>query len=79
MNAHATFTLTGASERDIQLIVGAISPEIRHAIPKTQIEITPSGKQLILTIRAADVHALRAACNSYLRWIQTAVTVQNLL
>jgi tRNA threonylcarbamoyladenosine modification (KEOPS) complex Pcc1 subunit len=36
-------------------------------------------KTLEVTIESDDVSSLRASCNSYLRWIQTALSVKQLV
>jgi len=79
MTNRARFLFSFASENDARLVAGSLSPEITHKIPKSHIAITVEKKNLTLTIESGDVSSLRAACNSYLRWIQTALSVKQLV
>jgi len=42
----------------------------------TKTEVSLSGKTFSIKIEAEDISTLRAACNSYLRWINTALNVK---
>ena len=64
------------SNKEAKIIAESLDPEIKHKIPKTNIEVSLSEKKFILKIEANDVSSLRAACNSYLRWINTALNVK---
>ena len=72
----AKFIFNFDSQKEAKIISETIHPEIKHKIPKTKVELTLSGKKIILQIIAKDVSSLRAACNSYLRWINTALNVK---
>lgn len=72
----ATFTFIFDSNDEARVIVESLKPEIKHKIPKTKAKISLSNKTLNLEIEAKDVSSLRAACNSYLRWINTALDVK---
>jgi len=72
----AKFTFYFDSEEELRVIVKSLFPEIKNKIPKTNIEVTYSGKTLDLKIETSDISSLRAACNSYLRWINTALNVK---
>jgi tRNA threonylcarbamoyladenosine modification (KEOPS) complex Pcc1 subunit len=72
----ASFIFVFDSEKEAKIVAESLNPEIKHKIPKTEIEISLSGKTFSLEIEATDVSSLRAACNSYLRWINTALTVK---
>ena len=61
---------------EARVVAKSLDPEIRHKIPKTNVEVTLSGKTFSIRIEAKDVSSLRAACNSYLRWISTALDVK---
>ena len=54
------------------VVLGAISPEVGREIPRTRVKISSESDQLVLDIEASDLAALRAALNSYLRWIKVA-------
>ena len=64
---------------DAKIINESISPEIKHKVPKTNIEIKQSDKTIFLEITSNDTSSLRAAINSYLRWINTAINVKNIV
>ena len=61
------------------MVAQSLSPEIRHKIPKSNVTFFVDKKTLEVTIESEDVSSLRAACNSYLRWIQTALSVKQLV
>lgn len=72
----AKFIFNFDSEKEAKIISETLQPEIKHKIPKTNVEITLSGKKISLEISAREISSLRAACNSYLRWINTALNVK---
>jgi KEOPS complex subunit Pcc1 len=53
----------------------ALAPEAGRDIPRTDVRITGRGESLLLRIHAEDTGALRAALNSYLRWVDVASSV----
>jgi len=73
----ACFQFQCDSEEDALVIEQSLSPEIHQKIPKSTVVLSRTGKQLQLTIESSDSSSLRAACNSYLRWIQTILSVKN--
>jgi tRNA threonylcarbamoyladenosine modification (KEOPS) complex Pcc1 subunit len=79
MKKKASFTFKFDSSEEAKLIKESLSPEIKHKIPKANVEISISKNILFLKIESDDVSTLRAACNSYLRWINTAITVNQLV
>ena len=64
------------STKEAKVIAESLQPEIKHKIPKTNVDVSISKKTFSLSIEAKDVSSLRAACNSYLRWINTALNVK---
>ncbi len=64
-------TLTFLSPK-AEVVHGAISPEVGREIPRTRVESLARPGEFVLSIEAADLSALRAAINSYLRWIKVA-------
>jgi len=72
----AKFIFNFDSEEEAKIIAQSLSPEIKNEIPKTNVEVTLSGKTFCLEIETEDVSSLRAACNSYLRWINIALNVK---
>ena len=74
-----TFIFHFDSVEETKLIAESLSPEIKHKIPKTNVTISHYNNKLSLTIESKDVSNLRAACNSYLRWIKTAIEVKKIV
>ena len=72
----ACFVFNFDTAEEAKIIAESLDPEIKHKIPKTNVEVSLSDKKFILKIEANDVSSLRAACNSYLRWINTAINVK---
>ncbi len=72
----AKFVFNFDSEKEAKIISESLHPEIKHRIPKTNVEVFLSKKTFSLEIKAKDISSLRAACNSYLRWINTALNVK---
>lgn len=75
----AHFIVNFDSEEEANIVTRALQPEIDHKIPKTKIITKVDYNQLFLSIESKDVSSLRAACNSYLRWINTAIKVKKTL
>ena len=75
----ACFNLEFDTAKDAEIIYNSVNPEVKHKIPKTKINIKLNGKTLNLKIEAKDTSSLRAACNSYLKWINTALSVKKQL
>ena len=74
-----TISLTFNSHLEAEIIASAIRPEIKDNIPHTKVTISTLNNDLILIIRAKQTNTLRAACNSYLRWIQTAISINDIV
>jgi KEOPS complex subunit Pcc1 len=53
-------------------ILASISPEAGREIPRTKIVAQAGPDQVVLKVEATDLAAMRAALNSYLRWMQIA-------
>jgi tRNA threonylcarbamoyladenosine modification (KEOPS) complex Pcc1 subunit len=75
----AFFIFNFNSVQKSKLVAKALSPEIKQKIPKVNITISFSKNILSLTIESEEISTLRAACNSYLRWIHTAINVNQLI
>ncbi len=56
------------------MVSRALKVESGREIPRTKVEIK-SKKDFKMIIYGEDVHALRAAVNSYLRWLDLAIKV----
>jgi len=55
-----------------QVIQGSLSPELGERIPRTRIEVERREDEIMVKIEADDQNALRAALNSYIRWMNVA-------
>ena len=76
---NATFVFVFDSADEARIVSESLSPEITHKIPKTNVTISLLEDTLSLTIESSDTSSLRAACNSYLRWINTALNVKKIV
>jgi len=54
----------------------ALAPEAGREVPRASVAVTGSGSRVVFTITALDTGALRAAINSYLRWVDVAARVR---
>lgn len=79
MNKKASFIFNFDTFKEAKLVSESLYPEIKQKIPKTNVEISISKNILYLNIESEDVSSLRATCNSYLRWINTAINVNQLV
>ncbi len=68
----AVITIEGP---EASVIHRALSPEAGRDLPKARISLSGPRPPLSITIDAEDTSALRAAVNSYLRWIDVAARV----
>ena len=72
----ASFIFNFDTNDEARVVAESLNPEIKQKIPKTKIKTNISGKTFSIEIQATDISTLRAACNSYLRWINTALNVK---
>jgi tRNA threonylcarbamoyladenosine modification (KEOPS) complex Pcc1 subunit len=63
------------SKDNAKIVSLSISPEIKKKIPNSKINLYFDDDKIFLNIVSKNVSSLRAACNSYLRWINTAYNV----
>ncbi len=70
------FVLDFENYDEARVVYDSLNPEIKHKIPKTKIKVKLEETILNIDIEAKDISSLRAACNSYLRWINTALNVK---
>jgi len=75
----AKFILEFDNEADSKIVFNSIYPEINQKISKTNVTLTKSDHKLELIITSVDTSALRAACNSFLRWISTVIDVKKIV
>lgn len=56
-------------------VEAALRPELGADVPGSRTALRRDGLALVLDVEAEDAGALRAALNSYLRWVQLALDV----
>ncbi len=76
MKAKATVRLPMKSEKQLDALMKALTPEVQRQIG-ARSKVTLSGEEqvLVLGVEAEDTVALRAALNAYLRWVSSALNV----
>ena len=79
MTRCARFVFNFDTMDEARIIAESLTPEINHKIPKTNVTVSLKKNMLSLTIESQDTSSLRAACNSYLRWINTAFNVKKIV
>jgi len=58
---------------------GALFPEAGREVPRSQVRVTRGEGEIVLDVEASDLGALRAALNSYLRWIRISEEIGNMV
>lgn len=69
MTSRAELSLETSHAR---IVSGALSPEMTERIPKTKIMVESDDRHVLVKIEADDHNSLRAALNSYIRWMSVA-------
>jgi tRNA threonylcarbamoyladenosine modification (KEOPS) complex Pcc1 subunit len=76
MKANALVRLKFPSEKQLEIVFKALEPEIKTPpTMRSQAFLEKENSFLILKIEAKDTVALRAAVNAYLRWINSMISV----
>jgi len=76
MKAQAVICLNFSSEKKLKVVLEALKPETKTpSTRRSKVQMKSEGNRLTLNFRARDTSALRAAINSYLRWILLTKTV----
>ena len=74
MKAKAAVRLRFSDEKQLRAIADALLPEVERQVGvRSKTKLATEGLFLVLTVEAEDTVALRAALNSYLRWVNSAV------
>jgi len=60
-----------------EFLAETLKPETSRDIPRTKVEVDVVDGELVIGVSAEDVNALRAALNSYLRWLKLALDTEN--
>lgn len=71
----AEFVVECRCAKEASVLFKSLSAEMQQGIPQTAISFNKQGCSLQLCICTKDASSLRAACNSYLRWLHTALQV----
>ena len=76
MKAKATVLLPFQPGKRLNSVVAALEPEINRQIGvRSKTVFRTKENDLILEVEAEDTVALRAALNSYLRWVNSTLNV----
>ena len=76
MKAQAIIRLNFSSEKQLKVVLEALKPETRRPLTRrSKVQMESEGNSLTLNFKASDTSALRAAINSYLRWILLTKTI----
>lgn len=67
----AQITLQKGKIADV--VFKSLSPEMDRKIPRTKVNFKEDGGKIVIEIQAQDVSALRAAINSYMRWMKVSI------
>jgi len=67
----AVFSFELGEDKNVA-VMAALKPEASRELPRAQAKVWTEGKILHLEIQAEDAISLRAAVNSYLRWVKVA-------
>ena len=79
MKKKASFIFNFKSSNKARIVAASVSPEVKIKIPKAKVFLSVNKNTLNLKIESNDINSLRAACNSFLRWINTAVDVNHII
>lgn len=60
-----------------KIVYLSLLPELGRTVPRTDVGVSETDSGITLSIDAEDSNALRAALNSYLRWINSIITTVN--
>lgn len=77
MKAKAVVRLNFSSDKQLQVVMQALKPEIdSSSTSRSKVSMVAEGQALVLDFMATDTSALRAAINSYLRLVGVAMNLQ---
>jgi len=79
-SATAFVRLKFLSEKGLEVIFEALKPEVDKSVTmRSRARLEKDKTFLVLKVEAGDTVALRAALNAYLRWINSALNVLEVL
>jgi tRNA threonylcarbamoyladenosine modification (KEOPS) complex Pcc1 subunit len=80
VKAQAVIRFKFPSERHSEIVSKALEPEImKTATVRSRARLEKNNSFLILKVEAKDTVALRAVLNAYLRWINSILSVLEVL
>jgi tRNA threonylcarbamoyladenosine modification (KEOPS) complex Pcc1 subunit len=80
MKAKAVVRLKFPSKKQLEIVFKALEPEVKKPITtRSRTTLEKDGALLVLNVEARDTVALRAALNAYLRWINSVLSVLEVL
>ncbi|UCE29628.1 MAG: hypothetical protein JSV85_02610 [Candidatus Bathyarchaeota archaeon] len=70
MKTHAVINMDFPSKELLKTVIKALRPETEiKSTHRSKVRVESKGKTLVVCFEAEDTSALRAAINSYLRWV----------
>ena len=60
-----------------QIVIQSLQPELDTIGSRTEVKLIETDHGITLSFDAQDVSSLRAALNSYLRWLDCIITTTN--
>ncbi len=76
MNVNATVRLTFESGKKLKSLMDALTPEVKRQVGvRSKVTMVANRHSLVLNVEAEDTVALRAALNTYLRWVNSTLNV----
>jgi tRNA threonylcarbamoyladenosine modification (KEOPS) complex Pcc1 subunit len=80
IRSKATVRLKFSSDKQLTTLLDALMPEANAPVTRrSQVKLEKDGLFLLLTVEAEDTVALRSTLNAYLRWINSAVDVMDMV
>ena len=80
MKAKAVVRLKFPSKKRLDMVFKALEPEVKKPVTvRSRTLLKKDGGLLVLDVEAGDTVALRAALNAYLRWINSIISVLEVL
>jgi len=80
IRAKAKVRLKLASEKQLSTLLNALMPEANAPVTRrASVKLDKDGLFFLLTVEAGDTVALRSTLNAYLRWINSAINVIDLV
>ena len=74
--AKATVRLKFSNQKQLNTLLCALKPEADTPVTRrVKINLAKEDSFLILTVEAEDTVALRATLNAYLRWINSTISI----